>query len=82
MQREPYILYDAVYSDAKHIGLLLTSATSTEEVGKLLYLCTVALDWYVHQLYMPPRCQSDALKACCCFCFLGMPALKQDPPGC
>jgi len=30
----------------------------------------------------PPRCQSDALKACCRFCFLGMPAMKQDPPGC
>ena len=51
MQREHYILYDAVYSDAKHIGLLLTSATSTEEVGKLLSLCTLALDWYVHQIH-------------------------------
>ena len=50
MQRE-HILYDAVYSDAKHIGLLLTSATSTEEVGKLLSLCTLALDWYVHQIH-------------------------------
>ena len=51
MQRERYILYNAMYSDAKHIGLLLTSATSTEEVGKLLSLCTLALDWYVNQLH-------------------------------
>jgi hypothetical protein len=28
------ILYDAVYSDAMHIGLLLTSVAPIEEVGK------------------------------------------------
>jgi hypothetical protein len=32
--KEKSILYDVVYSDAKHTGLLLTSLTSTVEVGK------------------------------------------------
>jgi hypothetical protein len=50
---EEYILYDVVYSDARHNDLLLTSIALTEEVGKWLSLCILALDCYLHQLHRP-----------------------------